>query len=150
VVDKAATIFAEDLTKPFARRSRGRNMNRRLAGWTKGVTAEALHSVSERRGSALVHVNAAYTSQVDHRTGLLAVRRADRLYCPGGVVSQADVNGAINILQRAGDPDITLHTPYKRVKQILQEGPIANGSDCRSRTPARQPGAESEISDHAQ
>jgi hypothetical protein len=52
VVDKASTVVAEDLTKTFAsRRKPGRDMNRRLASWTKGVTAEALESVSERRGS---------------------------------------------------------------------------------------------------
>jgi hypothetical protein len=34
---------------------------------------------------------------------------------------QADHAAAINILHRASDPDITLHTPYARVRQILQE-----------------------------
>ncbi|MEU5942971.1 zinc ribbon domain-containing protein, partial [Micromonospora sp. NPDC047548] len=48
-------------------------------------------------------------------------RSGDRFHCTRcGVVWQADVNAAINILQRAGDPDITLHTPHQRVKQILQ------------------------------
>jgi hypothetical protein len=36
-------------------------------------------------------------------------------------VWQADHAAAVNILHRYGDPDITLHTPYRRVKQILQE-----------------------------
>ena len=89
--------------------------------WTKGLTAEALKSVPERRGSALVLVNAAYTSQADPRTGALGVRRGDRLYCPGGDVYQADHAAAINILQRASDPDITLFTPHTRVRQILRE-----------------------------
>ncbi|SCF37156.1 Transposase [Micromonospora purpureochromogenes] len=123
VVDKAATVVAEDLTKRFTgRKTFGKNVNRRLAGWTKGVTAEALTNVSERRGSALVHVNAAYTSQACHRCGSLRRRGGDRLHCnPCGVVWQADVNAAINILQRAVDPDIALHTPHHRVKQILQD-----------------------------
>jgi predicted dehydrogenase len=88
---------------------------------TKGVTARALNDVSERRGSALVLVNAAYTSQADPRTRLLAARRGDRLHLPGGVVMQADHAAAVNILHRASDPDITLHTPYTRVRQILQD-----------------------------
>ncbi len=78
VVDKAALIAAEDLTRSFTSRCRGKNMNRRLAVWTKGVTAEALAGVSERRGSVLVMVNAAYTSQVDPASGALGVRRGDR------------------------------------------------------------------------
>lgn len=123
VVDQAATVVAEDLTKTFSgRKQLGRNTNRRLAAWTKGVTAEALASVSERRGSALVHVNAAYTSQACHRCGGLGRRSGDRLHCTlCGVVWDADVNAAINILRRHGDPDITLHTPHRAVKQILQD-----------------------------
>jgi transposase len=121
VVDKAALIAAEDLAKAFTSRSRGRNMNRRLAAWTKGVTAEALANVSERRGSVLVMVNAAYTSQVDPRTGALGARRGDRLYCPGGVVWCADHAAAINVLHRVADPDIGLHTPHIEVKRIVRE-----------------------------
>lgn len=34
---------------------------------------------------------------------------------------QADHAAAINILHRASDHDITLHTPYSKVRQILQE-----------------------------
>ena len=123
IVTKASTMVAEDLTRSFTGRKRlGRNMNRRLAAWTKGLTAEALTNVSERRGSALRLVNAAYTSQADpgdHCT--LGVRRGDLLYCPGGVVWDVDHAGAINVLARDGDPDITLYTPHTRVKQILQE-----------------------------
>ncbi|MEU5943910.1 transposase, partial [Micromonospora sp. NPDC047548] len=106
VVDKAAAVIAEDLTKSFAgRKTLGKNINRRLAAWTKGVTAEALKNVSERRGSALVPVNAAYTSQTCHRCGAFGRRSGDRFHCTRcGVVWQADVNAAINILQRAGDP----------------------------------------------
>ena len=116
-------MAAEDLTKTFSGRKKpGRNTNRRLAAWTKGVTAQALKDVSERRGSALVLVNAAYTSQADPRDHCtLGARRGDLLYLPAGVVWDADHAAAINILARASDPDITLHTPYTRVRQILQE-----------------------------
>lgn len=123
VVDKAATVIAEDLTTRFtSRKKHPKNINRRLAAWTKGVTAEALKSVSERRGSTLVPVNAAYTSQTCHQCGAFGRRSGDRFHCTRcGVVWQADVNAAINILHRAGDPDIALHTPQHKVKQILQD-----------------------------
>jgi hypothetical protein len=123
VADKACLVAAEDLTKSFTgRRKLGRNTNRRLAAWTKGLTAQALHDVSERRGSALVLVNAAYTSQADPRDHCtLGTRRGDRLYLPGGVMWDADHAAAINILHRASDPGITLHTPHTRVRQILQD-----------------------------
>lgn len=149
VVDKAAVVVAEDLTKTLAgRKPLDRNTNRRLAAWTKGVTAQALKNVSERRGSALVHVNAAYTSQVCHRCGCLGRRAGDRLHCTScRVVWQADVNAAINVLRRHGDPDITLHTPHFVVKQLVQ----ARADRHRSRlplpdsSPARR--AESESSE---
>ncbi|MFC9459596.1 zinc ribbon domain-containing protein [Streptomyces sp. NPDC056983] len=123
VVDKAAVIVAEDLTKVFAGRKKlGKNTNRRLAAWTKGITAEALETVSGRRGSAVRLVNAAYTSQVVPFTDILGVRKGDRLQCTQcTAVWQADHAGAINILERDGDPDISLYTPHARVKQILQE-----------------------------
>ena len=135
VIDKADTVIAEDLTKTFAgRRPLGKNTNRRLAAWTKGVTAEALTNVSQRRGSALVHVNAAYTSQVCHRCGCLGKRGGDRLHCTlCRVVWQADVNAAINVLQRHGDSDITLHTPHRAVKQIMQ----ARADRHRTRLPVQ-------------
>ena len=123
VVDHAGHVVAEDLTKPFAaRHSRGRNVNRRLNQWTKGTLAEALSSVSERRSSALTLVNAAYTSQVAPCCGCLGNRAGDRLHCTRcGDAWQADHAAAINILQRYGDPDISLHTPHQRVKRTLQD-----------------------------
>ncbi|WP_460068932.1 zinc ribbon domain-containing protein [Streptomyces sp. YKOK-I1] len=123
VIDKANHVVAEDLTRPFSSpRKLGKNTNRRLAAWTKGVTAEALASVSERRGSALTLVNAAYTSQVVPCCRILGKRSGDRLHCTRcGDVWQADHAGAINILERDGDPDISLYTPHTRVKQLIQE-----------------------------
>lgn len=112
VADKAAVIVAEDLTRTFAGvKKLGKDTNRRLAAWTKGVTAEALNAVSDRRGSAVRLVNAAYTSQVVPFTNILGVRKGDRLHCTEcGAVWQADHAGAVNILHRDGDPDITLFT----------------------------------------
>ncbi|MFE3319605.1 zinc ribbon domain-containing protein [Nocardia sp. NPDC059195] len=123
VADKAAVIVAEDLTKTFAGRKKlGKNTNRRLAAWTKGVTAEALQAVSDRRGSAVRLVNAAYTSQVVPFTNILGVRKGDRLHCTEcRAVWQADHAAAINIQERDGDPDISLHTKHTLVKQILQD-----------------------------
>lgn len=123
VVDDAAVIIAEDLTRTIRGESKGRNMNRRLAMWTKGVIAQALEDVSKRRGSSLRLVNAAYTSQVIPGTSTLGRRVGDRLHCPhkGGVVWHADHAAAVNILERDGDTEISLYTPHARVRQLLQE-----------------------------
>lgn len=121
VVDKAETIVCEDLTSPIAGKSYGKNQNRRLSGWVKGMMAESLESVIRRRGSApLVVTSAAYTSQTDSRYGvLLGERRGDRFYCFDGEVFDADHNAARNLLARLDDPEIGRYTSYKQVKTIL-------------------------------
>ncbi len=141
VVDKAGTIAAEDLTSPMAGKTFGKNVNRRLASWTKGAIAEALDHVSRRRGSSLVLVNAAYTSQTDSRNGCLSGQRnGDRFYCEDGEVLPADENAARNVLARLHDPGIDRWTPYKQVKSILLErtsrhrlGLLNQDSSCNPR-----------------
>ena len=121
VVDKAKVIVCEDLTSPIPDKKKyGKNQSRRLSGWVKGTMAEAIETVSQRRGASLSTVNAAYTSQVDSRYGtLLGQRNGDTFYCFDGVVQDADTNAARNILARQGDKEISLYTPYKQVKAIL-------------------------------
>jgi IS605 OrfB family transposase len=60
---KAETVVCEDLTKTFKSKNLGKNTNRRLSGWVKGLMASAIDTVASRRGSRVVQVNAAYTSQ---------------------------------------------------------------------------------------
>jgi len=120
VVDKAAVIVCEDLTTPIAGKKFSKNVSRRLSSWTKGVIAQAIENVSRRRGSTVVHVNAAYTSQMDSRNGTLTGKRSgDTFHCEDGVVLHADVNAARNVLARFQDPEIGLWTPYQQVKSIL-------------------------------
>jgi len=120
VVDKACHIACEDLTTPMAGGKFGKNVNRRLASWTKGVIAEALENVSQRRGSTLHYVNPAYTSQMDSKTRLLLGKRVgDKFYRENGEVMQADVNAARNVLARLYDPEIDRWMPYQKVKSLL-------------------------------
>ncbi len=142
VVDRAGTIACEDLTAPMASsRYRHRDTNRHLSGWGKGLMADTLTSISRRRGSALVLVNPAYTSQIDSRTGLLqGTRRGDRFYGLDGVVLDADTNAARNILQRMYDDGITLYTPYRKVKcLLLDRSGTTDGTAHPGLEPARQP-----------
>ncbi|MCZ6675815.1 MAG: transposase [Candidatus Poribacteria bacterium] len=123
IADKAKTIVCEDLSSPISSKKKyGKNQNRRLNGWVKGLMQEALNSVSQRRGSSLVLVNCAYTSQMDSRHGvLLGQRSGDSFHCFDGVVLHADQNAARNILARKDDPEIHLWTPFQKVKSILLE-----------------------------
>jgi IS605 OrfB family transposase len=123
IVDKAKLIGSEDLTSVI-KSDRGKDNNRRLSGWVKGMMADALAQVSLRRGASLVLVNAAYTSQACSQCDCLGNRCGDTFYCtnPGcGVVLQADQNAAANVKHRIHDKEICRWTPYKVVKSILLE-----------------------------
>ena len=124
LVDKAKLIVAEDLSSPIqGKRNYGKNTNRRLNTWVKGLLADALTSVSHRRGSTVHLVNASYTSQCDSFLHglLIGTRKGDHFYRFNGEVVQADWNGARNVLARLNDTEISRYTPYKTVKRILQE-----------------------------
>ena len=133
-------IVCEDLTFSKGGSSWGKEQNRRLSGWVRGIIAEAINSVSRRRSSSVVLVNASYTSQIDSRYGVLwGQRSGDRFYCFDGVVLDADINAAQNILDRKYDGRITLFMPDKDVKAILIErteqlkkrlGLLNQGSSC--------------------
>jgi IS605 OrfB family transposase len=123
VCDKAKTIVCEDLKSPIPNKKKyNKNQKRRLSGWVKGAMQDALESVSQRRGSTLVLVNCAYTSQTDSRHGvLLGHRNGDTFHCYDGVVLHADQNAARNIRARKDDSEIQLWTHFKEVKSILLE-----------------------------
>ncbi len=140
LVDKAEVIAAEDLTSPILSKQFGKNVSRRLSAWTKGVIANALDTVSRRRGSSVILVNSAYTSQMDSRFGILLGKRSgDSFYCFDGVVLPADENAARNVLARLYDSEIDRWTPYQKVKSILLErterlrlGLLNQDSSCNS------------------
>jgi IS605 OrfB family transposase len=133
LVDKASVIAAEDLTSPIAsKKTFGKNVTRRLSAWTKGVIATALDTISRRRGSSVILINSAYTSQMDSRHGVLLGKRSGDSYsrqkflrnfcleyCFDGVVLQADENAARNVLARLNDSEIDRWTPWQKVKSIL-------------------------------
>jgi IS605 OrfB family transposase len=133
VVDKAKTIVCEDLTKTFKLVPTkggiyGKNTNRRLSGWVKGLMARAIEIVASRRGSRVVQVNAAYTSQMCSQCGCLGKRTGDRFHCASGcgVVMQADLNAAVNVKARLGFDDRRNQELHRwqaptGVKQILLE-----------------------------
>jgi len=122
LVKKAEIIAAEDLTSPIVSKKFGKNVTRRLSAWTKGVIANALDTVSRRRGSSVIFVNSAYTSQMDSRYGILKGNRCgDSFHCFDGVVLQADKNAARNVLARLHDSEIDRWMPLKKVKSILLE-----------------------------
>lgn len=125
LADNYGHMISEDLTRamsPNRGREKGKKFNRLMNSWAKGILADALNSVFLQRGVEHDIVNAAYTSQIDHRTGLLqGTRSGDRFTGIDGVVMQADENAAKNVLARFYDTEITRYMSKDEVKQILQK-----------------------------
>ncbi len=123
IVDKAETVVCEDLTKTFKSRNLGKNTNRRLSGWVKGLMASAIDIVASRRGSRVVLVNAAYTSQICSKCGCFGKRTGNTFHCASGCGAEggADQNAAVNILARLHDKELHRWLPFQKVKQILLE-----------------------------
>lgn len=122
VFDKAGAAIVEDLRQPIRGYDRGKNTNRRLSGWVKGLISEAVEATSRRRGASVDEINAAYTSQVLPGCGAFGRRAGDALHCPlGRAVFEADHIAAVNILQRKSDKGIGRFLPYRQVRQVLEE-----------------------------
>jgi putative transposase len=126
--EKPDRVILEDLT--FQTKDKNKyppQTNRQLKTWMKGLLQERFEYKLVIEGIGEAAINPAYTSQTCNRCKHLGVRRGSRFYCqnpfckhywiPEGV--DADLNAALNILDRYYDSEISLYTPYRRVKEIL-------------------------------
>lgn len=110
----------EDLSFVIKNKKISRQVNRNLAEWCKGTLQKALEEISYRRSSSVTVVNAAYTSQVDSRFGvLLGTRKGDRFFTFDGEVLQADGNAGRNIEARLDDPEISRFMKSIEVRKVL-------------------------------
>jgi transposase len=63
--------------------------------------------------------------------GCFGVRKGDIFYCEVHGEMEADHNAALNYLARMDDPEITVYTPYRKVKDILQVRLRLSNQDSR-------------------
>nr|MDJ0731849.1 transposase [Crocosphaera sp.] len=118
--DKYQYAITEDLSFVVKNKKISRRINRNLAEWCKGTLHKALDEISYRRSSSVTVVNAAYTSQVDSRFGvLLGTRTGDQFFTFDGEVLSADGNAARNIETRLDDPNITRFMKSIDVRKVL-------------------------------
>ncbi|MEM9274177.1 MAG: transposase [Cyanobacteria bacterium P01_F01_bin.143] len=112
--------ITEDLSFVVKGKRLAKQVNRNLAEWCRGTLQKALEEISYRRQSLTTVVNAAYTSQVDHRYSvLLGTRNGDQFFTFDGEVFQADCNAARNIEVRATDPEISVYMKSVEVRKVL-------------------------------
>ena len=96
---------------------------RNLNSWTKGKLDDRLVYICNIFKIEVVKVNPAYTSQfcpycgakLDERTG----EHKEIAHCPNCGELNANTGAAILIKGRMDDPEITIYTPYRIVKEIM-------------------------------
>ena len=123
LVDECKVIYAEELKFQSKGKNWGRKTARILNNWQKGILDKRLQYIAESRGSRLVYVNAAYTSQIDSKTGYLEGKRKGKwFYHADGTRSSAEQNAAKNIRYRGEhDKAVTLYMPHNKVKELFLE-----------------------------
>lgn len=115
-------VVTEDLSCVIKGKKQAKKQNRNLSEWCKGTLQKSLEEISYRRGTSVTVVNAAYTSQVDHRNGtLLGLRVGERFFTFDGEVLQADYNAARNIASRYLDDQINRFMRWEEVHEVLMK-----------------------------
>jgi transposase len=117
-----ASLAYEDLSH-LRGKARSKGLSRKVSNWHRGAVKKRLeyknhvHSVADPGPQ-----NAAYSSQECPDCGWVDAgnRHGDVFKCRKcGFTADADQVAAINLKKRMKDKEITRHTPYKRVKQLL-------------------------------
>lgn len=116
--EKPKTVIVEDLSFT-GKKTKFKKVNRWLSSWIKGYLQDRLEYKCEENSIELAKVNAAYTSQICHKCDRFGERKGDKFYCDYHGVVHADYNASKNVYNRHFDDEISLFTPYKKVKEIL-------------------------------
>ncbi|CAM4295551.1 zinc ribbon domain-containing protein [Bacillus mobilis] len=106
-----------------------KHIKRKLSRWIKGYIDERLLFKCDVNGIAYEYVNPAYTSQECHKCGCLGNRKTqEKFICQQCGSMHADENASKTVKNRLHDKEITLYTPYKQVKKILEKRKAAKAT----------------------
>lgn len=128
--EKPGLLVKEDLTftkeKAQDKSRFSRKMRRQLNSWIKGRLDDRLNYKCEQYAIKTQDINPAYTSQYcpncgQHYVGERYGRHRELVNCRNCGAMNCNIASAQNILARYSDKEITLYTPYKKVKEILEE-----------------------------
>ncbi len=120
--EKPSKIGGENLTFVSWDDKYPKHIRRKLSRWIKGYIDERLSFKCDVNGIEYEYVNPAYTSQECHKCGCLGKRGTqEKFVCEICGTFHADENAAKVIKKRLYDKDITLYTPYKKVKEIIEK-----------------------------
>lgn len=114
-------LITENLRHAFTF-NRPKSVNRRMSAWVKGFMQDRAEFKTVAEGFRHLAVNSAYGSQECNGCGYVDAknRNGNAFKCTHcGHEDHADRNAARNYLRRMDDPEITLYTPYTKMKEIL-------------------------------
>lgn len=129
LIEQPSMIVKEDLkfVKEKVKKQKGmsKKQQRLLNTWTKGILNKRIEYLANKFNIPFYDVNPAYTSQYCpycHQKFLKRYGKHNELvFCKNCGELNANTAAAKNILQRYSDPEIQLYTPYKKIKQILDQ-----------------------------
>jgi len=121
ISDKPSEIVVEDLTFVSWEKKFPKHIKRKLSSWIKGYINERLNYKANLNSVLVTKINPAYTSQICSICGAFGERVGEVFKCANCGKIHADTNAGINIKNRKYDKEITLYTPYKKVKKILED-----------------------------
>lgn len=134
--DKPSEIVVENLNFNSWSKKLPKKVKRYFSSWLRGLLRERIDYKAMVNGVHQTTVNPAYTSQLCPICGYLDSknRKGDKFKCLScGVEMDADYCGSINLKNRKDDKEITLWTPYKKVKEILLDRFAVGGSNSKSK-----------------
>ena len=121
-IEKPSKIGIENLAFVSWDDKLPKHVKRKLARWMKGFIDERLSFKCDVNGIDYEYINPAYTSQECHVCGCLGHRPTqEKFVCKTCGTFNADENASKVIKRRLNDKEITLYTPYKKVKEIIEK-----------------------------
>jgi IS605 OrfB family transposase len=135
--DKPSEIVDENLNFNSWNKKLPKKVKRYFSSWLKGLLRKRIEYKAMVNGVHHTTVNPAYSSQLCPICGYLDSknRKGDKFECLNcGVELDADYCGSLNLKNRKDDKEITLYTPYKKVKEILLRRFTAGGNKFKFAT----------------
>ena len=118
-IDNPSEIIFEDLSFVNWTDRYPRHVKRKLSRWIKGYIQERINYKASLKNIIITKVNPAYTSQFCYKCGALGKRSNEMFECSMCGKIHADFNASCNIKARKDIKEITVYTPYKKVREIL-------------------------------
>lgn len=118
-IEQPSTLVMENLDFVNWNDRYPKSVKRKLSRWLKGYLKERLEYKSNLCGTKIEYINPAYTSQECSMCGHLGMRKGSSFSCSCGNKEDADRNAAKVIKKRLNVKEITLYTPYIKVKELL-------------------------------